>query len=400
MWVLIKRVDGRRVFALQGRHMRLSALAIVGIGLSAGLLTSREAAAQNPTGSPQEPVPAEQTAAAFADPDWRVPSFSWGDPNLEGTFTSRDMSGVPMSRPAQYGTSQHLTTEEFKLRMAGGAGGLAALAAGQDNEDRLQLSALDSAETGTRTFGYTSYIIDPEDGQMPALTQEGQQRQAARRSGQSNGPFFTTEDFSYYDRCITRGVTGSILPSLYGDAMRIVQSPTEIAITYEMLHDTRIIPLDGRPPADSNVRQYMGSSIGYWDGDTLVVETTNFTDELTVGRVPHSEELRLTERFTRIDPDMIDYVVRVDDPRTFERPWSFRLTLTTQPDYEVLEYSCHEGNFFVANALRAEQRFQRSVTEARANGEPIPERAVPTGGFSEIYQPPSASEAVDINAGE
>ena len=156
----------------------------------------------------------------------------------------------------------------------------------------------------------------------------------------------------------------------------------------------------GAGPADPGVRQYMGSSVGYWDGDTLVVETTNFTDQLTVGRMPHSEDLRLTERFTRIDPEMIDYVVRVDDPRTFEEPWSFRLTLTTQPDYEVLEYSCHEGNYFVANALRGEQVYQRRVAEALASGEPVPERPAAPGGFSEIYVPPSAAEAVDINATE
>src|SRR5690606_10056508 len=113
----------------------------------------------------------------------------------------------------------------------------------------------------------------------------------------------------------------------------------------------------------------------------------------------HSEALKLTERFTRIDPDMIDYVVTVEDPRTFERPWTFRLTLTTQPGYEVLEYSCHEGNFFVANALRAEREYQRRVAEARAKGEPIPERTVATGLALEIYQPPSAEDAVDINAG-
>ncbi len=184
--------------------------------------------------------------------------------------------------------------------------------------------------------------------------------------------------------------------------MRIVQSPTEVAITYEMLHDTRIIPLDNRSSVDAGVRQYMGASFGYFEGDTLVVETTNFTDELAVGRMPHSEDLKLTERFTRIDPDMIDYVVTVDDPRTFERPWTFRLTLTTQPDYEVLEYSCHEGNFFMVHALRAEQQYQRRVAEAVANGEPIPERdgAAAGGGFLEIYEPPSASDAIDINANE
>jgi len=378
------------------RRSPLHALLATGVGMSAIIAIVSTSMAQQAEG----PIPAEQSAAAVADPDWSVPRLSWGDPNLEGTFTSRDMSGIPMSRPEQFGTREHLTAEEFQQRLSGGPGGLTAQGDAQDDEDRLQLSALDSAETGTRTFGYTSYIVEPADGRMPALTEEGSERRAARRTGQANGPFYTTEDFSYYDRCISRGVTGSILPSLYGDAVRIVQTPTEVALSYEMLHDTRIIPLDNRPPADAGVRQYMGSSVGYWDGDTLVVETTNFTDELTVGRMPHSEDLKLTERFTRIDPQMIDYRVTVDDPRTFEAPWTFRLTLTTQPNYEVLEYSCHEGNFFVANALRGEQVYQQRVAAARANGDPIPERAAAVGGFSEIYDPPSADEAFDINAGQ
>ena len=350
------------------------------------------------------PIPAEQSAAANADPNWEVPRFSWGDPNLEGTFTSRDMSGISMERQPQYGNRQFLTDEEFLQRATGGVGGLAAMRQGEEfeGEARLQLSALDSSEVGTRTFGYTSYLIDPPDGRMPELTATGRQMQAARRGGggQANGPFFTMEDFSYYDRCITRGITGSILPSLYGDAMRIVQSPTEVAITYEMLHDTRIIPLDGRAQAHPNVRQYMGSSVGHFEGDTLVITTTNLTEELGIGRNLTSPDAVLTERITRIDPDMIDYVVTVDDPRTFERPWTFRLTLTTQPGYEILEYSCHEGNFFVANALRAEKRYQEAVAEAIANGEPVPERSLDGGGFLDIYQAPSSDEAVDINASQ
>ena len=388
---VLQPVDDDRI-----RRSPLRALVVTGFGMSAIFAIVSTSMAQQAEG----PIPAEQSAAAVADPDWSVPRLSWGDPNLEGTFTSRDMSGIPMSRPEQFGTREHLTAEEFQQRLTGGPGGLTAQGDAQDDEDRLQLSALDSAETGTRTFGYTSYIVEPADGRMPALTEEGSERRAARRTGQANGPFYTTEDFSYYDRCISRGVTGSILPSLYGDAVRIVQTPTEVALSYEMLHDTRIIPLDNRPPADTGVRQYMGSSVGYWDGDTLVVETTNFTDELTVGRMPHSEDLKLTERFTRIDPQMIDYRVTVDDPRTFEAPWTFRLTLTTQPNYEVLEYSCHEGNFFVANALKGEQVYQQRVAAARANGDPIPERAAAVGGFSEIYDPPSANEAFDINAGQ
>ncbi|HEY5666867.1 MAG TPA: hypothetical protein VIV64_09115 [Gammaproteobacteria bacterium] len=367
-------------------------MAALGLAVSLGLCA--QAWAQQANRGSASIVPAEATAAARMDPSWSAPRMSWDDPDLEGTFTSRDMSGIPMSRPAQYGTRQQLTGAELAERF-NAPDRIAGLAGDQEFENRLQLSALDSAETGTRTFGYTSYIIEPQDGQMPALTAEGIRRQqAARRS--MDGPFFTTEDFSFYDRCISRGVTGSIGPSLYGDAMRIVQSPTEVAITYEMLHDTRIIPLDGRPPADTGVRQFMGSSVGRWEGDTLVVETTNFTDRLAVGRMPHSEDLKLTERFTRVDPDMIDYVVTVDDPRTFESSWTYRLTLTTQPGYDILEYSCHEGNYFVANALRAEKVYQERVSEAMESGEPIPERPAGIAGRS-IFAPPSPDEAVNIN---
>jgi len=326
--------------------------------------------------------------------------MSWGDPSLEGTYTSRDMSGVPMERAPQYGAQESLTLEQFQQRANGGGGGFGAgIRGGEEFEGRarLQLSAFDSGETGTRTFGYTSYIVDPPNGRMPELTAAARQRQGGR-TGQANGPFYTMNDFGYYDRCITRGILGSIMPSLYGDAMRIVQSPTEVAITYEMLHDTRVIPLDGRPPADPGVRQYMGSSTGHFEGDTLVVETTNLTEEVGIGRYSVTEDAVLTERFTRIDPDMINYVVTIDDPATYEEPWTLRMTLTTQPDYDVLEYSCHEGNFFVANALRAEKVYQERVAEALAKGEPVPQRSESGAGGNSIYTPPTTDEAIDINA--
>ncbi len=392
----IEPIDDRTT--LRSASAPLSLLVRAVLGLSLGVGCTANAGAQNATA---DALPAEQTAAAARERNWRPPRFSWGDPNLEGTFTSRDMQGIPLERPEQFSTRQFLTPEEFQQRLTSGPGGFAAFIDQQsENESRLELSALDSTERGSRVFGYTSYVIAPENGRLPAFTDEGQQRRQ-RGGGQANGPFYTTEDFSYYDRCISRGVTGSIMPSLYGDAMRIIQSPTEVAISYEMLHDTRVIPLDGRAQASSGVRQYMGSSVGRFEGDTLVVETTNFTDELSVGRMPHSEDLKLTERFTRIDPDMVDYVVTVDDPRTYTAPWTFRLTLTTQPGYEVLEYSCHEGNTFIRTALRAEQQYQQRVADARARGEPIPERprARQTGGLG-IFAPPSEGEAVDIGTVE
>lgn len=392
------RISTKHVTRLIARsHHPLCALAFSGLALALGAGLTQQLMAQ----AADAPIPAERTAAANADPDWEVPRLSWGHPNLEGTFTSRDMSGIPLERPEQFGERASLTEEEFQQRAGGGPSGLAALRAGEEfeGEARLQLSALDSSEVGTRTFGYNSYVIEPANGRVPPLTAEGQQRMAAFRGGQSNGPYFTTRNFSYYDRCITRGISGSIMPSLYGDAMRIVQSPTEVAISYEMLHDTRIIPLDGRALPDDGVRQFMGASTGHYEGDTLVVETRNLTDKLAISRYPHSLDAVLTERFTRIDPDMIDYVVTVEDPRTFTAPWTFRLTLTTQPDYEILEYSCHEGNFFVANALRAEKQYQQRVAEARASGEPVPEREISDGGL-DIYQAPSSEQAVDINQAE
>jgi len=168
----------------------------------------------------------------------------------------------------------------------------------------------------------------------------------------------------------------------------------------QITQDFRIV--DGRASLDPAIKQWMGESRGYFEGNTLVVETTNLTDELPVGRMPHSEDAKLTERFTRIDPDMIDYVVTVNDPRTYRAPWTFRMTLTTQPGYEVLEYSCHEGNNFIRTALRAEQQYQQKVADARAKGEPIPERPRPrnTGGGIGIFAPPSESEAVEIGTVE
>lgn len=376
-----------------GEALTPIAHALAALGLVAGLTITGTAAAQTL-------VPAEQTAAAFADPAWKVDQFSWGDPNLEGTFTSRDMSGIQMERAQQHGTSETLSAEEFARRASGGAGGLAGMRGGEEYEGatRLQLSALDSGETGTRTFGYTSYVISPADGRIPAMTDAGRERQRGRAGGQANGPFYSMQDFSYYDRCITRGITGSILPSLYGDAMRIVQSPDSVAISYEMLHDTRIIPLDRSDLPDAEVRQYMGASIGHFEGDTLVIETRNLTDELTVGRGIPSPEAVITERIRRIDPEMINYEVTINDPGSFEAPWTFRLTLTTQPDYEILEYSCHEGNFFVANALRAEKRYQESVAEALAAGRPVPERPSANAAGLSIYQAPSSTDTVDINS--
>jgi hypothetical protein len=315
-------------------------------------------------------APAETTAAARRIKSWTAPKTSWGHPDLGGVWTSDDMRSVPVQRPASVAGRAALTPEEFARRALGDEG----------SRDRaVNKETVLRNEWGVRTFGYTSLVTDPPDGRIPPMTPEALERAAPRDGGTFGpGPFNGPEDFSLYDRCITRGVIGSLLPVLYGNGLRILQTPEYVVISYEMIHDTRIIPLDGRPHAGATLRQYLGDPRGRWEGNTLVVETTNFTDRTSLGAngngVRHSDKMRLTERFTRTDPDMIDYEVTIDDPVSYRRPWTMKLTITTQPDYQLYEYACHEGNGAVKYALSGERAYDKAVADAVAGGLPVPRR--------------------------
>ena len=319
-----------------------------------------------PPAAAQAKGSADASAAKRANPHWKAPRTAWGHPDLEGIWTTDDMRGVPMSRQQQYGTRTHLTDEEFAARA----------------KQRARARDIYDARTGTfrneegsRDFSYTSMVIDPADGRVPALTPAGQKRRASGGQGSFGvGPWNKVQDFSLYDRCITRGAIGSFMPAVYGNGARIVQTPNSIVISYEMVHDTRVIPLDNRPPLADSLHLWMGDSRGHWEGDTLVVESRNFTDRTAVGGSRHSENLRMTERFTRVDPEMIDYEIRVEDPDTFVAPWTMRMTITSQPDYQIYEYGCHEGNHAMRNALSAERAYEKAVEEAKAKGVPPPER--------------------------
>jgi hypothetical protein len=340
-----------------------------GAGGGAGAGRGLGARGGGPTMTPSalRAIPAETTAAKVKDPNWKAPRTAWGHPDLEGIWTSDDMRGIPTSRPDAQRDRETLTPEEFGRR----AGGDEASRDRAVNQETFLRN-----EFGVRTFGYTSFIVDPPNGQMPALTQAAiARRKAIANQGTfGGGPWDEFDDFSLYDRCITRGVPGSVMPVLYGNGLRIVQTPSEVAISYEMVHDTRVIPLDGRPRIGANITQYIGDSRGRFEGNTLVVETTNFTSKTAVGGAPHSEKLKLTEWFTRIDPQMIDYRFRVEDPETFTAPFTMRLTITEQPGYQVYEYSCHEGNTAVGQALSGERAYERLVEEAKAKGLAIPPR--------------------------
>jgi hypothetical protein len=312
----------------------------------------------------QAAASAEAKAAARIDPSWQPPKNAWGQPDLQGIWTTDDMRGIPQQRAPEFGTRQHLTDEEFAARGTQREGA-------RETQDRGAVGTFRNEE-GTRTFGYTSMVIDPPDGRIPPVLPEARQRPQAGTFGV--GPFNTMQDFSLYDRCITRGVVGSFGPAVYGNGARILQTPDSVVISYEMVHDTRIIPLDGRPPLGAGIQLLMGDSRGHFEGNTLVVESANFTDRTALGGVRHSSELKLTERFTRTDPEMIDYEIRVDDPLTWEKPWTMRMTITQQPDYAIYEYACHEGNMAMRNILSAERAYERAAAEAAAKGEAAPDR--------------------------
>ena len=316
----------------------------------------------------QAKASAEASAAAVANPKWTPPKLAWGHPDLQGIWTSDDMRGIPMSRPAQFESRRSLTDEEFRQRA----------------KERGDARAFDNARTGTfrneegsRNFGYTSLVIDPPDGRVPALTPEAQARRPVPGTN-GVGPFNGVEDFNNYDRCITRGLAGSWLPVVYGNGARIMQTPDAVIIAYEMVHDTRVIPLDGRPHIGSGIRQLMGDSRGRWEGNTLVIETTNFTDRTAVGAngggPRHSTAMKMTERITRVDPQMLNYELRIDDPKTYVMPWTLRMTLTQQAGYVIYEYGCHEGNGAVRNSLSGERAYEKEAAANAAKGLPPPER--------------------------
>jgi hypothetical protein len=300
---------------------------------------------------------------------WRAPRTAWGHPDLEGAWTSDSSRGIPRERPPQIGTRLFLTDDEYAQRVKADERTLQQAY----NATGAQTGGRDGAWRGNVTFRMSSQIVDPANGRMPAITPEAQKRRASRDRGSfGEGPFNTFDDFTLYDRCITRGIVGSVLPVPYGNGNRILQTPEAFVISYEMIHDTRIIPLNGRPHIGAGLRQLLGDSRARWDGDTLIVETTNFTNRTSIGAngngLRHSDEMRMTERFTRIANDVMLYDVTIDDPKTYTSPWTIALPLISPPGFATLPYECHEGNGAVSNILSAERAEDRAIEEDRKKG--------------------------------
>ena len=287
-----------------------------------------------------------------------APLTPWGHPDLQGVWTNT--TTTPLERPADLAGQAVLTEEEWALRNP-----LSTL-----SDDRPAGGVgfyndfwLDQGQLSMRT----SLLVDPPDGQLPPVTEAERLAQDGRSDSYIGDTFDSWEDFNAYDRCITRGMPGTMMPGFYNHNYQILQTPDYVAIVVEMIHDARIIPLDGRPHLAPTVRQWLGDSRGRWEGDTLVVETTNSTDKVKARAYPRrdihtvfggDDQLHLVERFTRLDADTIAYEFTVTDPSVWTTPWTAAAPMT-KLNGQLFEYACHEGNYSVPNILagaRAEDR--------------------------------------------
>ena len=276
---------------------------------------------------------------------WVHPRTPWGDPDLTGMWPITDLNGTPVQRPANFGERRLLTDEEYAQRV-------------KQIETTRERTAGAWAEIG-QPNRLTSLVVEPANGRLPPLTAEGQRRAATMTSTWSEMLFERFDQFNPLDRCITRGLPASMFPFMYNSGMEIVQAPGIVALRLELIHETRIIPVDGRARLSPSIRQWMGESRGRWQGTTLVVETTNFNGRspmMIVGPggnpIPTSESLRIIERFSRVADDRLDYELTVEDPVVLTGPWKAAFPWTRDSGYYIYEYGCHEGNQAIVNVLR------------------------------------------------
>jgi hypothetical protein len=305
---------------------------------------------------------------------WTVPRTPDGRPDLQGVWTNATLT--PLERPRALGNRAFLTEQEAAALEAQAA---TRQAAADESGARQQALArgdigsynqfwFDSGSTILPTR-QTSLVVDPPDGRVPVRPDaEARRDEALRRSTEH------PEFMSMWDRCVSRGVPGWIIPAGYNNAYQIVQTPGYVVVHAEMIHDARIIPLDGRPPLPPTIRLLEGDSRGRWEGDTLVVETTNFGDgnwiatSAASGRIkgiPQSPALTIVERFTRSGPDRLDYEARIEDPAVFTRPWTLAFPLTRDDEYRIYEYACHEGNRAVEGVLSGARYQERTASPKR-----------------------------------
>jgi hypothetical protein len=306
--------------------------------------------------------------AQQAKSTYSPPKTAWGDPDLTGLWPSTDMVGVPFERPAEFGERNEVTQAEYDARQK-----QASQRAAADSEETVSTAARQGDGTGPpshwlewgKASRQASLIVEPADGRLPPTTADGQRRAAALKNTyvQFDG-FSEAGELGPYDRCISRGPLGSIFPVIYNNGNQIFQFPGFVVIRYEMIHEVRVIPLDGRAHVSPKIRSYMGDARGHWDGNTLVVETTNLNGRTGAqgngNLLMMSDEAKIVERYTRTSADSLQYEVTVNDRRTWTKPWKASFPLRRDSGYGIFEYACHEGNHAMSNILSAARAADRA----------------------------------------
>lgn len=300
-----------------------------------------------------KPAPAAKSAA------WVQGKTPDGQPDLQGTWTNATL--IPLQRPKALGAKEFYTQEE---RDEMDAKPKKKFGASVEAHYDLSQFGLDRSQGKFATNLRTSLIIGP-DGQLPPYTAEAEKRFAARRAAvkghEADGPEFR----NLGERCIVSNYAGPpMMPSGYNNDLEIVQGPGYVALTMEMIHDTRVIPLDGRPHAPAGIRNWRGDARGHWEGNTLVVDTTNFSDKATFNRMTVTEKMHVIERFTRTGPDAITYQFTVEDPGTWTKPWTGEMVFGTAPG-QIYEYACHEANASMTNLLSAARNLEKETAEGK-----------------------------------
>ena len=293
-------------------------------------------------------------SSATSAETWAPPSTPWGEPDLQGIWNN--VTATRLERPADLSEKALLTNEEAAVYSQGLADRRAEIEARPHTgyAPSIWFESSD-ALSGNRT----SLLVDPQDGHLPPLTSVAQRVADMRAETRKVSPADTWWDRGPYERCVTRGLPGAMMPGFYNHNYQILQTPGYVVILVEMIHDARIIPMDGRPHVDTGITQWLGNSRGRWEGNTLVVETTNLPhiDDRNAAVFGTSEQGRVIERYTRIDADTMDYQVTVEDPPTFTKAWTASIPMT-RVEGPLYEYACHEGNYGLTNVLsghRAEE---------------------------------------------
>jgi hypothetical protein len=319
-----------------------------------------------------------QTApkAARTTKSYTPPKTSWGDPDLQGNWPAQ--FNIPMQRAGNLKDKEVLSDDEFAQAETQAAQRSASIQ--KQYEKQITINPPLYWSEGGRRTKQTSVVVDPPDGRIPPMTPQAQKIIASERGGLGPGQHFpdkvdSWEDFDYYSRCITRGFPSTMLYTVYNYGNDIIQAPGYFVIRSEMVHEQRVIPIDNRPHVGQAIKMYMGNSVGHWEGNTLVVETTNLRPESGAGG-RYTDAAKIVERFTRTAPDELMWEATISDPDVWTKPYTLRYPFKLDNEYHLYEYACHEGNYMMLDALTAARQLEAQGQDTRVvrgeAGGPLP----------------------------